>query len=78
MSRNLIAFFGFAAIAAFFLLTEHRAHLFGALPFAFLLACPLLHFFMHGGHGGHGSHRSRGSDGGDDSTTAHHHPESPS
>ena len=47
---------GFLAIAAFFLLSEHRAHVFGVLPFLLLLACPLLHFFMHGrrGHGGGG------------------------
>jgi hypothetical protein len=25
-----------------------------------LLACPLMHMFMHGGHGGHGSHRDDG------------------
>ena len=43
----------FLAIAAFFLVTEHRAHLLGILPFLLLLACPLLHLFMHGGHGGH-------------------------
>jgi hypothetical protein len=24
------------------------------LIFLPLLACPLMHFFMHGGHGGHG------------------------
>ena len=46
----------FLAIAAFFLLTEHRARLFGALPFLLLLACPLMHLFMHHGHGAHGSH----------------------
>lgn len=43
---------GFLAIVTFFLLTEHRAHLFGILPYLLLLACPLLHF-LHGGHGGH-------------------------
>ena len=43
----------FAAVALFFLLTEHRAHLFGVLPFLFLLACPLMHLFMHRGQGGH-------------------------
>ena len=43
------------AIIGFFLLTEHRAHLFGILPYLFLLACPFMHFFMHGGHGKHGS-----------------------
>lgn len=41
----------FLAIAAFFLLSEHRAHLLGALPFLLLLACPLMHLFMHHGHG---------------------------
>ena len=53
MARTVITTVGFLAIAAFFLQTEHRAHLFGALPFLLLLACPLLHFFMHGGHGSH-------------------------
>jgi hypothetical protein len=54
---------GFLAIAAFFLLSEHRAHFLGALPWLLLLACPFLHFFMHGKHGhggpsreGHGKH----------------------
>ena len=45
---------GFLMVAGFFLFTEHRAHLFGFLPFLLLLACPLMHLFMHGGHGGHG------------------------
>ena len=44
---------GFLAIAGFFLLTEHRAHQVGALPFLLLAFCPLLHIFGHGGHGGH-------------------------
>lgn len=42
------------AVAAFFLLTEHRAHLFGALPYLLILVCPLMHLFMHHGHGAHG------------------------
>lgn len=50
------AFLGFAAIAAYFLLTEHTAHVFGVLPWLLILACPLMHFFMHRGHGGHGGH----------------------
>lgn len=53
-SRTWWAFAGFIAIAVFFLFTEHRAHLFGILPFLFLLACPFLHMFGHDGHGGHG------------------------
>jgi hypothetical protein len=44
---------GFLAIAGFFIATEHTAHLYGALPYLFLLACPLMHLFMHHGHGGH-------------------------
>ena len=51
-------FLGFVLIAGFFLLTEHRAHVFQYLPFVLILACPLLHLFHgHGGHGGHGGHR---------------------
>ena len=55
-------FLGFVLIAGYFLITEHRAHLYEALPYwpyLLLLACPLLHLFMHGGHGGHsrGDHR---------------------
>ena len=57
MNRSNWVLLGFLAIAAFFLLTEHRAHLFGALPFLLLLACPLLHFFMHRGHGGNSEHQ---------------------
>lgn len=49
---------GFIAVAGFFLITEHRAHLYGFLPFALLLACPLMHLFMHGRHGAHGQHKS--------------------
>lgn len=57
----------FLAIVAFFLLTEHTAHVFGALPFLLILACPLMHFFMHRGHGGHAGHgRSEPEPGPDD------------
>lgn len=48
-----VAFIAFLAIAIFYLITEHTAHLWGYLPFLLLLACPLLHFFMHSDHGGH-------------------------
>jgi hypothetical protein len=47
-------FFGFAAIALFFLITEHRPHVIPFLPFLLLVACPLMHLFHHRGHG-HGS-----------------------
>ena len=49
-------FWGFLLIAGYFLITEHRAHVFQFLPIVLLLACPLLHMFHgHGGHGGHGA-----------------------
>jgi hypothetical protein len=63
--RTKLALIGFMAVAAFFLLTEHRAHLFGILPYVLLLLCPLLHLFMHGRHGGHG--------GGDRADEGHRH-----
>ncbi len=52
-SRTGLALLGFLGIAAFFLFTEHRAHVLGALPYVLLLLCPFLHFFGHGGHGRH-------------------------
>ena len=58
-SRTGIAVLVFGAIIAFFLITEHQAHLWGWLPFLLLLACPLMHIFMHGGHGGHAGHGHR-------------------
>ena len=55
-SRAKIAFAVLAAVAAFFLFTEHRAHLLGFLPFLIFLACPLMHSFHHGSNGGHDTH----------------------
>ena len=45
---------GFLLVAGFYLLTEHTAHVLGALPLLLLAACPLMHMFMHHGHHGHG------------------------
>lgn len=64
-SATTIALWGFLAIGAFYLIAEHRAHLLGWLPWLIILACPLLHIFMHRSHGGHdhgGSSSSRRSD----------------
>jgi hypothetical protein len=52
-------FGAFVLIALYFLLTEHRAHLVEFLPYALLLACPLLHMFH--GHGGHGRDKEKRS-----------------
>ena len=54
-SRYGVAFLIIAAVAAYFLLKEHTAHVAGYLPFLLLAACPLMHLFMHPGHG-HGGH----------------------
>ena len=45
---------GFLAVAGYFLITEHTAHVLGALPWLLIAACPLMHLFMHHGH--HGGH----------------------
>lgn len=53
-SRGKWVLVGFLAVAAFFLWSEHRAHIAGALPYLLLLACPLMHLFHHGGGHHHG------------------------
>jgi DUF2933 family protein len=52
-TRGGIVLIGFLVVAGFYLLTEHTAHLLGALPLLLFLSCPLMHLFMHHGHGGH-------------------------
>ena len=59
-SRTGIVCAGFLAIAAFFLLTEHTAHVLGVLPWLLLAACPLMHLFMR--HGDKMHERGRHSD----------------
>ena len=49
-SKSGLVFLVFAGIAGYFLLTEHREHAYAFLPFLFLLACPIMHLFMHGNH----------------------------
>jgi len=45
-----MALLGLLAIAGFFLVTEHRGHVLGVLPFVLVALCPLLHRFGHAGH----------------------------
>lgn len=64
--RSKWVLLGFLVVAAFFLWTEHRAHLLGILPYLLVLACPLMHLFHHG----HGHHRHQdGSAPGTDNVT---------
>ncbi|MBO9670713.1 MAG: DUF2933 domain-containing protein [Sphingobium sp.] len=50
----------FALVAGLYVVTQHWGHLLSALPYLFLLACPLMHIFMHRGHG-HGASASSNS-----------------
>ena len=52
-SKAGIVLVGFLIVAFALLFTEHRAHVLGLLVWLPLLACPLMHMFMHGGHGHH-------------------------
>ena len=66
LSKGSWVFYGFILFVALLLATEHRAHLLGILPYLILLACPLMHLFMHRGHGGHDQHtHSHDTPGGD-------------
>jgi len=47
------------AVGVYYLLTEHLTHFTQAIPFLFLLACPLMHLFH--GHGHHGAHHDGAS-----------------
>jgi hypothetical protein len=57
-SRAGLVLIGFLIIGGALLFTEHRAHVLGLLIYLPILACPLMHVFMHGkhGHGGHDDH----------------------
>lgn len=52
-SRAGIATLVAVPVLGFLIFTGHGLHLLGWAPFLLILACPLMHFFMHGGHGGH-------------------------
>ncbi|HCU47746.1 TPA: hypothetical protein DIC39_01650 [Patescibacteria group bacterium] len=39
------------AIAVILLIASYWINIFGILPYLFILACPLVHLFMHKGHG---------------------------
>lgn len=61
---NKLVWMVFAIVAGFYLWTEHRDHLLSALPYLLLLACPLMHLFMHRGHGHSGKTPPDKRDGG--------------
>ena len=51
LSSKGLAAISLIGFTSYFLLMEHRQHLFEYLPYLILLLCPLMHVFMHGGHG---------------------------
>lgn len=55
-NRSKWILIGFLAVGGFFLVTEHQAHLYGALPYLLILICPLMHLFHGHGHGHHDRH----------------------
>ena len=57
-SRNAIIGCAIVGIIGAIFLTGHSNHVIAALPYLLLLACPFMHFFMHGRHGKHGSDSS--------------------
>lgn len=46
----VIGKWGAVLIIAYYLWSEHRAHVIQFLPFVFILACPLMHFLIHRSH----------------------------
>jgi len=60
-SRSNQALGVFLAIAAYFLWTEHQAHVIAFLPWLLIAGCLVMHAFMHRGHG-HGSGGHSGDD----------------
>jgi hypothetical protein len=52
--------YGAGLLLAGVLLIQHWVHLPAVLPYLILLACPLMHVFMHGRHGhAHNNHANR-------------------
>ena len=45
----LMLFAAVGSAALFYFGREHWAHIFGFLPYALFLVCPLMHLFMHHG-----------------------------
>jgi hypothetical protein len=69
---GLLSFFGskiglliclVVAVLGVYLLWNHTGHVFSALPYLILLACPLMHIFGHR-HGANHQHRSGSRPGG--------------
>jgi hypothetical protein len=52
----LMLLVGIGSAGLFYFGHDHWGHIFGILPYALFLSCPLMHLFMH--HGGHHGHEA--------------------
>ena len=59
-NRSKLPFAVFLGIGAYFLWTEHEAHVIEFLPWILVLSCVGMHLFMHGGHGAGHDHDHKG------------------
>lgn len=71
-----LAAIGLIGAAVYFLLSEHRQHTWQLLPYLILLACPFMHFFMHGKHGAHGTDHQHEDNAEQDASSHRDHDES--
>jgi hypothetical protein len=62
LSRTGVATIVAVSVLGFLVYEGHGAHLLSASIYLLILACPLMHIFMHGGHGGHSSHHHSSGD----------------
>ena len=58
-SRLRLASYVALAALAVLIIRDHATHLLSAVPYLLLLACPLMHMFMHHGHQHHGHDQAR-------------------
>ena len=59
LNRHRWISYGALIVIAYYLLTEHREHVFAYIPYLILAACPFMHMFMHGSHGHQKNHDHR-------------------
>jgi hypothetical protein len=71
LSWQGLALIGALGLAGYFAWAEHRAHVIAIAPYLLLLACPLMHLFMHHGHGAgaKGAHHPASDDSGSAAVT---------
>ena len=55
-----IIFLILLGVATFFIVIEYWARIAPVLPWLILLACPLMHLFMHGSHRSHDNNSKEG------------------